>query len=218
MTEEEWLKCDIVSAMLEFLGDKPSERKLRLFGCACLRQVWHMLTDERSRKAVEVAERYADGLVGDDIRRSIWQAAIQAQRASLVAWAAALAAYAVSETSEDWPTPLHMAIEIAEATARAGAALSEHLADQEKEWEAEQARRASLVREIFGNPFRVIYQQVPFPAIIVRLADASYAGEDCSFALRDALLEAGNAWLADHFKDKDHPKGCWALDLILGKS
>ena len=61
MTEEEWLICRDLTRMSHLLAERYSERKRRLFACACCRRIWHLLADPRSRRAVEVAERYADG-------------------------------------------------------------------------------------------------------------------------------------------------------------
>src|SRR5438093_417452 len=71
MTEAKWLTCADPHSMLEFLrtGSRVSDRKLRLFGCACVRRIWHLLTDEQSRRAVEMSEGFADGLVSERKRR-----------------------------------------------------------------------------------------------------------------------------------------------------
>ena len=61
MTEYEWLCSTDPAAMLAHVRGKVSDRKLRLFAVACVRSCWHLLADARSRNAVEIAERYADG-------------------------------------------------------------------------------------------------------------------------------------------------------------
>src|SRR5258708_1752531 len=59
MDEAEWLKCDKRELMLGFVEANTSNRKLRLFACACVRQKWSLLSDAL-RAGVEVAENYAD--------------------------------------------------------------------------------------------------------------------------------------------------------------
>jgi hypothetical protein len=56
-----------------------------------------------------------------------------------------------------------------------------------------------------------------WPSSVAALAAALYDGEDCSYALADALMEAGHVELAEYFQEPGHPKGCWAVDAILGK-
>src|SRR3954470_14191846 len=66
--EEQWLAYDEPKAMAHKLYYEPgkppsvllSPRKRRLIGCACCRVVWSLLPEEH-RRAVEVAERFAEG-------------------------------------------------------------------------------------------------------------------------------------------------------------
>jgi hypothetical protein len=70
MTEAEWLNASDPFGMLAHVAGNASERKLRLFVCACARLVWDHLPDRIMREAVETAERHADGLASDDERQA----------------------------------------------------------------------------------------------------------------------------------------------------
>src|SRR5262245_24300122 len=61
MTEQEWLECTDPEPMLDFLGCDASDRKLRLFAIAWAHQCYPHIGDERSRVALDVAERYVEG-------------------------------------------------------------------------------------------------------------------------------------------------------------
>ena len=45
MTADEWLTSADPRRMLAFLRERVSERKLRLFACACCRRHWALLSD-----------------------------------------------------------------------------------------------------------------------------------------------------------------------------
>jgi hypothetical protein len=83
MTEAEWMACadprelwDYLESRthlyrtdpLGWLSPRPvpmSERKRRLFCCACVSRIAHLLPTEASRRCVAMAERYADRLADD---------------------------------------------------------------------------------------------------------------------------------------------------------
>jgi hypothetical protein len=95
MTEGEWACSIDPGAMIEFLrvSGRASERQFRLYACAVVRRVWHLLNDERSRRAVEVAEGFLEGRVSADqvmtATVAAWDALDRNAPASMAAFVAA---------------------------------------------------------------------------------------------------------------------------------
>jgi hypothetical protein len=225
MTEAEWLDCSETWPMLQDLRGKTSARKLRLFACACCRRIDERYIEPASRHLLETTERFAERLA----KKPALQAAAEALQEVRVQ---RTPDGAIVSTARDNP-PLERAREAvfslslapnesADNASVCAAWVAAYKADRVRTsdrfraaLDSEVRAQTELLRHIVGNPFRFIVGRCS--ATIVALAQTLGSGSDCAFALHDALLEAGHAELAEHFRDKDHPKGCWALDLILGK-
>jgi hypothetical protein len=206
MTEQEWQVCRQVRMLLSHIRLSASGRKVRLFACACCRLIWPHLIDERSQSAVVVAERFADGhATEEELRAACADASevttLYAPRESL-RHAALAAAWAASAF------PYLGATRTAKYTRAIGGPIP-----------AGDRAQAELLRHIIGNPFRTDEDHRTFPNHVVQLAASLAEGGSGHFALHDALLEAGHPELADHIRDapNTHPRGCWVLDLLLGK-
>jgi hypothetical protein len=212
MTEAYWLACADPEEMLECMRGMVSDRKLRLFGCVCCRAIWELLTDERSREGVMVAESYADGQASTDQLAEAHRIAFAAFEDGDCAdyLAAAYLAPAVS---------LNASLSTAEAALKAAAPNATASARKSQ---------AALLRDIIGYPF---FPSPPLPAAVLawhdatvrRLAEAIY--EERAFGrlpvLADALLDAGceQEELIAHCRlEGPHVKGCWGVDLVLGRS
>jgi hypothetical protein len=103
------------------------------------------------------------------------------------------------------------------AAKAAGAGVDESTASQEPLLRQVFADQAAICREIIGNPFRPVSLPVqPTPAL-QQIAQGVCSGTVPVAMLESALVGFGLKQLADHFRSGMHPKGCWALDLLLGK-
>jgi hypothetical protein len=216
MTEAEWDACADPRPMLKSLGWKASERKLRLFAVACCRRIWHLLADERSRKAIQVAERFADG---EATRKE------RAKADKDNAW--------VWTENEKSPRQYGLATAVGycvSAGLRNGEALMCEI-DQMSRFLSDDLpppAQAVLLREVFGPPlFRPMTIDPAWLAwnsgAVRKMARAIY--DDRRFAdlpiLADALEDAGCADAATlgHCRGGgEHVRGCWVVDLLLGKS
>jgi hypothetical protein len=228
MTEAEWLTCSYPSAMLEYLRGKVSNRKLRLFAVACCRRVWKVLwTNEQ--EAVEVAERFVDGLATeaelDNHSRLIpWNygatAAIAVCTPDAYRGTRACAEDASKVAAEEAAKNLSQrgrpkfGRKALQAAARSA---------EEIEWVAQ----AVLLREIIGNPFRTGTIDPSWlswnDGTVPKMAQVIY--EERRFedlpVLADALEDAGctDTAILNHCRAQgEHVRGCWVIDLLLGKS
>jgi hypothetical protein len=90
--------------------------------------------------------------------------------------------------------------------------------------QVEYVSQAHLLRDIIRNPFRPVSLDPSWlTSTVVSLATGIYADSafDRSPILADALQDSGcqNDELLNHHRGPGpHCKGCWALDLLLGKS
>lgn len=240
MAESDWLACTDPHKMLDFLRGMVSDRKLRLFACASARRVWEYMTDDRCRAAVELAERYADERATKAEMTESHTLMTWAHNEAENAWYASIPERPEPTQGQLTRDPTQVQLAIAKNVTTIARSLldpqSEEAArvvsvtvcfvirwvhglnDVEYELAAgkECEEQVHFFRHIIGNPFKPYPAPPAWPSTVVQLASAMYNGQDCSFALHDALLEAGHAELAKHFKDEAwHPKGCYVLDLVL---
>ncbi len=100
MTECEWLTSSDPVLTLQSLT-VVSDRCFRLFACACVRRVWHLLTDDSSRSAVLMAEQFADsGRSRAELAKACRQARRLAEKLERAGqWAPCFAAHAAHQAA-----------------------------------------------------------------------------------------------------------------------
>jgi hypothetical protein len=247
MTEHEWLNSTDGGVLYGFLrsSHRLHPRPQRLLLCAIARTFWSVLSDSRSRTAVEVAEAVAEGhgnstvlnrtalqarLAHEELvaafiearrgtrgkyRRHVKEAAARAHASAMAAWAAA------EEPSGFWNSSI----------VDCGDPLDHY--DSEIVVAGLVQDQPALVRELFGNPF--VTSSADTMSLTIsesRLKDLTRAAyqlrqlpeghlhADQLAILADALEEAGctEQALLTHLRGPGpHVRGCWALDLLTGK-
>jgi hypothetical protein len=230
MTEQEWLtetaRPQWLIALPMYTGafarTKKGKRKLLLFAVGCCRMMDGLLWDDRLRNAIEVAERYADGLATDEERSA---AAVAAAPLSLGTYSgntpdsrrATVGSLAYDVVGQK---PAHAALgQTAMPIPLGGLALPDGRTGK--------ALLCDVIREVFGNFINPAVAEKHWlrwnDRTIPRLAQAIYDEKDWDRmgVLADALVDAGcsDDSILTHLRGPGpHVRGCWAVDLLLGRS
>jgi hypothetical protein len=226
VSEQEWLACEDIQLLLEYMVERTSNRKFRLFGCACCRRIWDLL-NEQSRNAVLVAERYADGLATEDeveIARNGMTACcnetvLTPGLPAKFSWAYGAARLVLFDTPF-WKTNSAEKWTYGAVWTAAEAAWRHNGEDGPA---SEMCGQLALLRDVFENPYQAAWiDHTDLTSTVIALVSQMYESRDFTTMpiLADALQDAGceNVNILNHCRSKGvHVKGCWVVDLILGK-
>jgi hypothetical protein len=233
MTEAEWLACDDPNVMLAWLGDaaetirtrwhgpvevrrwRVSERKLWLFLVAahCL-DAQAMLSDA----GWSILEALGDWAEGKLPLAGLTQAVRELRRRESNAAEDYLLSVGETRQADDsWDA----AERLVALCRRAGGPFEPTFPTSRRT-----GQTAGLLREIVGNPFRPVAVDPLWLAAndgaVLHLANEMASSRDYSSmpVLADALEDAGcdEAAILAHLRSPGpHVRGCWPLDLVLGK-
>jgi hypothetical protein len=222
MNEAQWLECPLAERLLNHVKGQASQRQLRLFGAACCRRCWNLLSPP-ARTAVEVLEHFADGQCGPEALASARNRTFE----EVVAHA-----LQAPKPSGCWGAIRSTARAAVEAVAHgpiwSAAPIGDRIETCEALRAAEKEAQAVLLRCIIGNPFHpIVFDPAWRTHTVQDLTSAAYeerilpAGElDVArlAVLADAVEETGcmEQSVLDHLRSPEaHVRGCWAIDLLV---
>jgi hypothetical protein len=239
MTEQWWLTRADPNRMLKYLraNDRLSERKDILFGAACCHRILH-LVGTWGPSALDAVERFAEAPSDQlDVRMALYDVLFPATELLRETNTAAERLPKGAEEERDLLLAKHHAamaficlpdVTLNPVTMRAWMAQAVQATRAGRRRES--AAQAALLRDIAGNPFQPASLDPAWltPAVL-KLAQAAYGNrvlpsgllDNAGLAiLADALEEAGcdNTYILSHLRGPGpHVRGCWAVDLVLGK-
>jgi hypothetical protein len=219
MTEAEWLGTGEPAELIDQLAGA-TPRKRRLFCVACCQRVITPSHAPVLRNALAVAEEFADA----NASRSALLSAGRQVRVHRRQSVQGRGSYSLSDLSPE--------AEAVGALCKPGSGCDPHTilawisqfkgmgseADRK-----EQVAQRVLLRDVFGNPFRPVSFSPEWRTdTVLALARQIYESRDSDVMpiLADALQDAGCgiADILDHCGGtKLHVRGCWVVDLVLGK-
>jgi hypothetical protein len=225
MTEAEWLTSADVPKLLEYLSERTTHRKFRLFACACCRRIWHLL-NQQAQHAIAIAELYADGFTTEEeveaarkiVTECCNETALRPSDAKY-SWSYGAARMVLFETPFWKP---NQPAQWSEGAARSAAEAAWR--DRGEHGPAsETTHQLTLLRDVFENPYSPGWVEPEWlTSTVVALAAQMYESRDFGAMpiLADALQDAGcdNDDVLNHSRGPGpHVRGCWVVDLVLGK-